>query len=150
MNDSEVIYFYSSIAEYGVLSNFANTILILNFQSWSTSEHLFQALKFTGDADNYPYREKIRCTYSASVARKLGQDRNIPIRSDWDDVKIKAMLRILRLKAFQHEKVMDCLRSTGTALLVEKSPTDYFWGCGKDNSGKNMLGKLWMQVRSEL
>lgn len=146
----DVIYFYSSKVEYGVLSNFANTLLTIDFQTWPTAEHLFQALKFTGDADNYAHREKIRCTYFANAARKLGTDRSVPIRSDWDDVKVKGMLRILRLKAFQHESVVDCLKSTGTALLVEKSPTDYFWGCGKDNSGKNMLGRLWMQVRSEV
>jgi ribA/ribD-fused uncharacterized protein len=150
METFEVIYFYSSIAEYGVLSNFANTPLTLNFQIWPTAEHLFQALKFTGDADNYGYREKIRCSYRASTARELGVSRSVPIRSDWDSVKVKGMLRILRLKAFQHDSVVDCLKSTGNALLVEKSPTDYYWGCGKDNSGKNMLGKLWMQVRSEL
>lgn len=149
MANSEVIYFYSSKVEYGVLSNFANTPLTLNNQVWSTSEHLFHALKFTGDADNYVYREQIRCAYSAKEAAKLGKNRQVPIRSDWDTVKVKGMLRILKLKAYQHESVVECLRSTGDALLVEKSPTDYFWGCGANNSGLNMLGKLWMQVRME-
>jgi N-glycosidase YbiA len=146
----EVIYFYSSIVEYGVLSNFASTPLILDYQIWPTSVHLFHALKFTGDADNYAYREFIRSQPSVRSVPRLGKTRTIPIRSDWDKIKVKAMLRILRLKSYQHESVVDCLKTSGAALLVEKSPTDYFWGCGAKGTGKNMLGKLWMQIRSEL
>lgn len=147
----ETVYFYSSLqSEYGVLSNFAGTPLTLNYQVWPTAEHLFQALKFTGDADDYEYHEKIRCVNSPRNAAKLGKSTKLLIRSDWDKVKVKGMLRVIRLKAAQHESVVTCLKSTGDALLVEKSPTDYYWGCGAKETGLNMLGKLWMQVRAEL
>lgn len=36
------------------------------------------------------------------------------------------------------------------SLLVEDSPNDYFWGRGISGEGKNMLGRLLMQVREEL
>jgi predicted NAD-dependent protein-ADP-ribosyltransferase YbiA (DUF1768 family) len=39
---------------------------------------------------------------------------------------------------------------TGTEELIEDSPVDYYWGCGADGSGKNMLGKLLMELREEL
>jgi ribA/ribD-fused uncharacterized protein len=42
------------------------------------------------------------------------------------------------------------LLSTGNQLIVENSPVDYYWGCGADGSGKNMLGKILMEVREIL
>lgn len=145
----KTIYFYKSTDEYGVLSNFARTPIKLANITWPTSEHLFQALKFTGNADNYAHRETIRCAQYPSEAARLGRNRNIAIRSDWDDIKIKAMLRVITLKAHQHEEVVTLLRRSGSALLVEKSYKDSYWGCGPDGNGLNMLGKLWMQVRME-
>jgi len=34
--------------------------------------------------------------------------------------------------------------------LVENTANDHYWGDGGDGSGKNMLGKILMQVRDEL
>ena len=34
--------------------------------------------------------------------------------------------------------------------LIEANPDDYFWGEGKDGTGKNMMGKLLMKVRTNL
>lgn len=144
------IYFYRPADEYGVLSNFARTPIVLNSVSWPTSEHLFQALKFTGDADSPEYRERIRNAFSPTEAARLGRSRSVPIRSDWEKVKVMAMLRVITLKAYQHETVVKTLQSTGNALLVEKSWKDSYWGSGPNGDGLNMLGKLWMQVRAEL
>jgi len=33
---------------------------------------------------------------------------------------------------------------------MENSPTDYYWGCGKDGTGRNELGKILMKIRSKL
>ena len=39
----------------------------------------------------------------------------------------------------------------GDALLVEHNPArDAFWSDEFDGRGKNMLGSLWMELRSEL
>jgi hypothetical protein len=40
--------------------------------------------------------------------------------------------------------------NTGDAALIETSSIDAFWGIGKKGIGKNMLGKLLMEVRDEL
>jgi hypothetical protein len=37
-----------------------------------------------------------------------------------------------------------------TAPLVEASPFDAYWGCGRSGKGKNRLGQLLMQVRAKL
>jgi N-glycosidase YbiA len=41
------------------------------------------------------------------------------------------------------------LQKSGTEDIIEDSPDDYFWGEGADGSGQNMLGRLWMKIRSE-
>ena len=40
--------------------------------------------------------------------------------------------------------------STKDYIIVEDSPKDNFWGWGKDRTGENHLGKLWMKLRDEL
>jgi N-glycosidase YbiA len=39
---------------------------------------------------------------------------------------------------------------TGDEQIVENAPGDYYWGCGVDGSGKNMLGTILMEVRASL
>ena len=56
----------------------------------------------------------------------------------------------LRAKFAAHEDCRECLLATGRELIVESSPNDYFWGCGYDRTGSNVLGKLLMVVREEL
>ena len=34
--------------------------------------------------------------------------------------------------------------------LVENSRTDFYWGCGADDTGQNKLGKTYMAVRDAL
>lgn len=146
----DVVYFYRPQEAYGVLSNFARTPIALNNKIWPTSEHLFQALKFSGSASNPDYTNLILKASTPTEAARLGRSRSVKIRSDWEDVKVKAMLRVLQLKADQHLSVQKCLKETGNALLVEKSYKDSYWGSGADGNGLNMLGKLWMQVRMEI
>lgn len=52
------------------------------------------------------------------------------------------------LKKFQtHTDIREILLATGEEEIVEKSPIDYYWGCGADGSGKNRLGVILMEVR---
>ena len=39
---------------------------------------------------------------------------------------------------------------TNNKILIENSPYDSYWGIGITHDGKNMLGKLLMEVRFEL
>ena len=38
----------------------------------------------------------------------------------------------------------------GYYQLIEANPADYFWGEGKDGSGKNMMGRILMEIRAYL
>jgi ribA/ribD-fused uncharacterized protein len=56
----------------------------------------------------------------------------------------------VRAKFRQHDDIRKVLLATGETPLVEHTTNDRFWGDGGDGSGKNMLGKILMQVRGEL
>jgi len=40
--------------------------------------------------------------------------------------------------------------STGNSILIENNPLDPYWGTGPDGKGKNMTGKLLMELRERL
>ncbi len=59
------------------------------------------------------------------------------------------MRAAVRAKFEQHEDLRALLLSTGNAKLVEHTANDDYWGDG-GGYGKNMLGRILMEVRSEL
>ncbi|MGF1526381.1 MAG: NADAR family protein, partial [Candidatus Competibacterales bacterium] len=140
------IYFYSTRGAYGAFSNFARYGVDLDDQWWSTVEHYFQGQKFH-DSD---YRERIRTAKTPKEAATLGRSREVPLREDWeqvkDAVKAKAVLRKFEL----HAEIRRVLLDTGEEPIVEDAPGDYYWGCGKDGSGRNQLGKILEEVRATL
>ena len=40
--------------------------------------------------------------------------------------------------------------SSRSSDVIEDSPTDAVWGCGRDGTGGNLLGSLMMKLRDEL
>lgn len=141
------IYFYRvSEQPYGCFSNFSPHGFQLDGLWWPTSEHYFQAQKFVGTS----HMEEIRLTKKAIVAAKMGRERHRPLRKDWEQVKDDVMRKAVYQKFYAHEEIRKVLLSTGTETIVENAPTDYYWGCGADGSGKNMLGKILMEVRDHL
>jgi N-glycosidase YbiA len=60
------------------------------------------------------------------------------------------MLRCLEWKFTQNEDLKQILLDTKPALLIENSPKDSYWGCGKDGKGQNKLGISLMKVRDEI
>jgi len=140
------IYFYTVNNEYGEFSNFSKHGVELDSLWWKTVEHYFQAQKFTDEL----YKEKIRNAASPKLATNLGRSREIPIRTDWEEIKNNVMRKAV-LKKFQtHESLKEMLVSTGNEQLVEAAPGDYYWGSGADGSGKNMLGIILEEVRETL
>lgn len=143
---SGTIHFYRVADDFGCFSNFAPYPIELDGKTWPTSEHYFQAQKFTDES----YRESIRVECSPMNAAKMGRDRKRPIRPDWDAVKIDVMQAAVRAKFEQHAAIREILLSTGDGTIVEHTTNDRFWGDAGDGSGENMLGKILMKVREEL
>jgi N-glycosidase YbiA len=131
-----------------VLSNFSAFSMQWGGHRYPTSEHVYHVEKFR----NYrgDIADLIAHAPSAHEAFKVAERHKADRRPDWDEVKVEVMHAILRAKANQHEYVRRKLLATGERELVENSWRDDFWGWGPNRDGKNMLGKLWMQVRSEL
>lgn len=142
----EVIHFYRVSDEHGHFSNFARYPIRLNGKLWPTSEHFFQAQKFAGTE----HEEAIRQAKSPMIAARMGRDRSKPLRADWEAVKDDVMREAVRAKFTQHAELGEILLATGTATLVEHTERDSYWGDGGDGSGRNMLGRILMEVREEL
>jgi ribA/ribD-fused uncharacterized protein len=140
------IYFYSTRDAYGCFSNFSPHGIKLNGVWWPTTEHYFQAQKFAGTQ----HEEAVRRAKTPKQAAEMGRDRKRPLRADWERVKDDVMRMAVRQKFRTHEDIRRVLLDTGDEELVENAPSDYYWGIGADGSGKNMLGKILMEVRAEL
>lgn len=140
------IYFYSTRDRYGCFSNFSAHGFELDGVWWYISEHYFQAQKFAGT----PHTEQIRQVKTPKDAARMGRDRSRPLRPDWEQVKDDIMQQAVLRKFETHADIREVLLFTGDELIVENSPIDYYWGCGADGSGKNMLGLILMEVRETL
>ncbi|QSQ11580.1 NADAR family protein [Myxococcus landrumensis] len=141
-----VIHFYSVTDDHGWCSNFAPYPIKLGGRLWPTSEHYFQAQKF----EEPTAQEAIRQARSPMLAARMGRDRKLKLRRDWDSVKVSIMREAVRAKFSQHEDLTRLLLETGDAKLVEHTDQDDYWGDGGDGSGKNMLGRILMEIRQEL
>ena len=145
-NRESIVKFYSVGDEYGEFSNFAPYSISLDGMLWPTTEHYFQAQKFKDEA----YRQKIRKANSPMLAARLGRDRKQKLRRDWESVKVGVMRAAVLAKFTQHEDLLSLLLSTGDSKLVEHTENDDYWGDGGDGRGKNMLGRILMEVRESL
>ncbi len=144
---TDKIEFYSrNDRPYGCFSNFAPYPVRLRGKSWPTSEHYFQAQKFSGT----PREHEIRRARTPRRAARLGRDRRHRPRRDWERVKDSVMYDVVLAKFEQHADIRERLLSTGEATIVEHTANDDYWGDGGDGSGRNMLGRILMRVRAEL
>ncbi len=143
------IYFYKVWQPYGCFSNFSPHGIEIQGTYWSTVEHYYQAQKFVGSEDE-EIIPLIHAAPTPETAAKLGRSETRKLRTDWEIVKIDVMRAAVLKKFLTHARIRQVLLVTGDEILVENSPTDYFWGCGADQTGQNHLGKILMSVREEI
>ena len=143
MSEKGKILFYSRKKFGGWLSNFKRSPQIVNGVLYHTNEHWYQSSKAI-DLDVWKW---IKNAPNPFLAMKAGRSlRKKEMVNNWDEIKVEIMLIGLRAKFTQNIKLKQTLLATGDYTLHEDSPTDMFWGI----KGKDMLGKLLMQVRDEL
>jgi ribA/ribD-fused uncharacterized protein len=131
------------VGDYRFLSNFWPVIVTLDGRQYSTVEHAYQAAKTL----NPLQREYIREAPTPGNAKRRG--RSIDLRTDWEEIKLTVMLALLRQK-FDRPDLREALLQTGDAELIEGNTWgDCFWGVCR-GKGRNHLGRLLMQVRSEI
>lgn len=130
---------------YRFLSNFYPC----DVGGWPSVEHAFQAAK----TDATMWRLRIRQAPTPGAAKRLGAQ--VPLRADWEDIKVNQMRALLRLK-FRFAPLRTKLLQTGEAELVEGNRWhDNFWGaCSCDKCTpvpkQNWLGILLMEIREGL
>lgn len=138
------IKFYKTNDLYGFLNNFKKAPFTIYDYIWNNVETPYQYRKTLITVE----QEKFYEVKTPREARDLGQ--TVTIRSDWDDIKTIIMYQCVKAKFEQNAELQKQLLATGDEELMEDSPIDWFWGCGKDGTGKNMLGKILMLVREAL
>lgn len=144
---TEPIKFYSVADEYGEFSNFAAYPIKIGKKTWPTTEHYFQAMKFKEKSE----QEKIRKANSPMLAARMGRDRKKrKLRRDWESAKGNVMREAVTAKFTQHDELRELLLATGDAKIVEHTANDDYWGDGGDGKGRNMLGRILMDVRAKL
>lgn len=174
------ILFYKTREAYGGFSNFSRHPVTIHGQTYSTSEHAYQAQKFR------PHRpdlvEAVRKAASPRQAADMGRNRQFPLAAGWDlpldattltqripdcstldlddgyrhpaplfgHLKDVVMYEVVYAKLAQHPDLRDLLLGTGTECIVEATPVDSYWGWGHDGKGENKLGRIFMVIRTAL
>lgn len=149
LDTDKQVFFYEQDHYY--LSNFSAFRLHWRNIDFDTSEAAYHWEKFdTGLLAGMEVQRLIRMSRSAHEAFKIAEQHRACRRTEWDSIKLNVMRNILVAKAKQHEYVRRKLLETGDRVLVENSWRDDFWGWGPGRDGHNMLGRLWMDIRTEL
>lgn len=129
--------------EYFFLSNFYMAPVVYNGRLFTNSEAAFQAQK-----SKNPDRIKYFCNMNPYEAKRQG--RRLPLRDDWENVKIDIMYNIVLAKFTQNPELKEKLLATGDAYLEEENNWgDRVWGT-VNGFGHNHLGKILMDVRDRL
>lgn len=143
------IYFYKADEAYGCFSNFSSHSITCDGKLWLTVEHYYQAHKFYDSPDQW-LMTKIYDVKTPEEAAAIGRNSQYRVRLDWEQVKQGIMEKAVTIKFNTYGQLQEILLATGEEIIMENSPTDYYWGCGKDGTGRNELGKILMKIRSKL
>lgn len=158
--DAMPVLFYGPGDEYGFFSNFSpHNVVCRNpwtnkLQVYRTSEHRFHAMK----AIEEEAHDWVALAPGPFEAKERGGPRGIELRPGWGDTYgslcYYVMLEVCMAKALQHDFIAATLTDELNGLpIYEDSPWDDIWGV-RDQAGgysaKNLLGRVWMQVREDL
>ncbi len=146
------IHFYDKNKPYYAFTNFYPAPMNFKGQTWPTSEHAYQAQKFTQRPD---IQTLIKNTPTPSAVFAIAQKNSASVDKNWQQRSLQTMVDVVREK-FRNPALEKQLLGTGTAVLVEASPVDGFYGystapdkSGKPQLGLNHLGRILMYIRAE-
>jgi len=146
----EIRFYRASEKPYGAFSNLYRRDVMFEGETFTTSEHAYQAGKARKPAVRKWLMEAPSPSLLAMAAHGLYYWDVAP---GWSTKKFDRMRSVLRAKFTQHADLRELLLSTGEARLVESATVDNevnrLWG-EVNGIGRNMLGTLLMEIRTEL
>ena len=124
--------------EYYFLSNMYPCDICYEESFYKSVETVFQMMKCADNAEKKGFK-----FLNGFEAKKRG--RRVKLRSDWHEVKVDVMKSILARK-FADPELLSKLKAVKGKIVEDNHWGDRYWG--KCNGiGKNMLGKLLMEIR---
>jgi ribA/ribD-fused uncharacterized protein len=131
-----------------VFDNFAPFQVVWRGKLYPTSEHAYQAAHFIDVDPNLA--EQVRQIRSPRAAADFANSNSAHDDPEWANKKVSVMEEIVKCKLEQHDYIREVLILSGSLDIVEMNDSDEFWGWGKNQTGRNELGKIWMRLRDEL
>ena len=145
----------------GPLSNFSSCKMTMDNMAFRTSEHAYQWHACMNHLSTELAEKVMSATTPKEAQQVASQVKGNNSICDWENIKYGVMKKVLLAKANSSNQFCDELLGSGECLLVESSSRDPYWGSGLSYHmtvtthpdyypGKNYLGKLLCEIRSEL
>lgn len=123
------------------LSNFHSCKVIVDGLTFKSAEAAYQSYK------NLEHQKEF-LTLGAYDSKKYA--RTLPLRADWDKVKLEVMRKVVAAKFNQNVDLAKLLMKTPDEDLVEENTWgDTFWGVC-EGKGQNNLGKILKEIKYQL
>lgn len=156
-----MIGFYNANEKYGCFSNWYHAEFDYAGKHFVHSEQfmMYHKVMMFGKID---LAQQIMATNDPAECKSIAARRFPEFDSAlWEKTCHAIVKRGVKAKFSQNEDILTILLGTGSELLAECSPYDFKWGIGigvKDPArlevanwkGKNLLGRILMEVRGEL
>lgn len=156
-----IICFYHEYEEYGCFSNWFKSDFEYAGKKYSSVEQYMMYQKVLLFREN-DLADQIMNTDDPAIIKKLGRTTIKNFSKElWDRVCYTIVKRGVRAKFMQNYDILKILLGTKNNILAEASAGDKKWGIGiaiDDEarytvtawSGKNLLGRILMEIRDEL
>ena len=154
----QTIGFTSTAAEWGLLSNFAKTPMVVNGVEFVCVEQMFHYIRLNNEMERAEYL-KLTPNMVLKMKAKAFAKRGVE-RSDWREMAVDVMRFCLNHKYQNSAEFRKALADSGDRFIVEdesnrknkKKPDS--WGAVLDTTtneyyGKNIMGRLLMELREK-
>lgn len=150
------ISFTSTAAEWGLLSNFAKTPMLVNGIEFACVEQLYHYIRLNNAQERAEYL-KLTPNMGLKMKAKAFAKHGVE-RADWREIAVDVMRFCLNHKYQASVEFRKALADSGSKYIVEdesnrkKRPDS--WGAVLDTAtyefyGKNIMGRLLMELREE-
>ena len=150
----QTICFTTTAAEWGILSNFAKTPMVVNGVEFACVEQLYHYIRLNNEMERAEYL-KLTPNMGLKMKAKAFKKRGVE-RSDWREIAVDVMRFCLNHKYQASAEFRKALADSGDRFSVEdesnrkKRPDS--WGAVFDIGTneyyvKNIMGRLLMELR---